>query len=226
MTRHKPSARQQQILDFLRDYTATHGFAPSVREIGTEVGLASPSTVKHHLDALEEAGLVYRRAGSPRALVLDDQSQDELSAEPPTGGLQSRVVEVPAAVAENDSVAVPLVGSVAAGAPILAEQRVEDFFSLPTRLTGSGELFVLEVRGDSMTDAAILDGDYVVVRAQASADDGDIVAALIDDEATVKVFSRTEGHVWLLPRNDSYAPILGDTALILGKVVTIVRSLG
>ena len=127
--------------------------------------------------------------------------------------------------ADSDSGAVPLVGRIAAGSPITAEQYVEDVFALPTRLTGRGDLFMLEVSGQSMVDAGILDGDYVVVRAQADAQSGDFVAAMIDGEATVKEFSRSGGHVWLLPHNEDYAPIPGDGATVLGKVVTVIRSL-
>jgi SOS-response transcriptional repressor, LexA len=120
---------------------------------------------------------------------------------------------------------VPLVGRIAAGSPITAEQHVEDVFELPTSLTGRGDLFMLEVRGESMVDAGILDGDYVVVRAQATAEDGQVVAAMIDGEATVKVLSHTGGHVWLMPRNTDYSPIPGDEATVLGRVVTVIRSL-
>ena len=132
-------------------------------------------------------------------------------------------------VAEGEAVAVPLVGRIAAGSPILAEQSIEDVMALPRRLTGDGELFMLKVHGDSMTEAAICDGDWVVVRAQADASNGDVVAALLDDvdgaSATVKVLSRENGHQWLLPRNPDYSPILGDEASIMGKVVTVLRAL-
>ena len=134
-------------------------------------------------------------------------------------------VEVSVGHADSDSGTVPLVGRIAAGSPITAEQYVEDVFALPTRLTGRGDLFMLEVSGQSMVDAGILDGDYVVVRAQADAQSGDFVAAMIDGEATVKEFSRSGGHVWLLPHNEDYAPIPGDGATVLGKVVTVIRSL-
>ncbi|MSS83601.1 transcriptional repressor LexA [Actinomycetaceae bacterium WB03_NA08] len=216
------SARQAQILDVVRESIANTGYPPSVREIGKKVGLASPSTVKHHLDALEKLGLLQRSPGLPRALDLRlSDSQEESSPTPPT----SKVVEIPAVVSEGDTSVAPLVGRIAAGSPITAEQSVEDYFSLPTRLTGRGELFVLEVHGDSMIDGAICDGDYVVVRAQAQANNGEIVAAMLDGEATVKVLSERDGHRWLLPMNENYAPIFGDEATILGKVVTLVRAL-
>lgn len=212
--------RQRQILEVVRANITEHGYPPSVREIGALVGLASPSTVKHHLDTLEKLGVLERAAGRPRAIraprAPSAQTEDAHEAFTP--------VEIPVGIAEGDAVVVPLVGRIAAGAPVTAEQNVEDVFSLPTRLTGLGELFVLEVTGDSMIEAAICDGDYVVVRSQPTADNGTIVAAMIDGEATVKVLSKSDGHVWLLPRNESYAPIPGDEAVILGRVVTVVRA--
>lgn len=222
----KVSVRQQQILDCIRSHIDEHGYPPSVREIGEAVGLASPSTVKHHLDNLQRAGLLKRRSGSPRALYPADLiSREEGSPTPPTGDPQTVSVVVPASVSEGEVSEVPLVGHIAAGSPILAEQSVDEFLALPSRFTGSGELFALEVKGDSMVDAAICDGDFVVVRAQSTAENGDIVAALLDDEATVKELSHSDGHRWLLPKNPDYSPILGDQATILGRVVTVVRSL-
>lgn len=223
MTLRPLSERQLQILEVIQQSVNERGYAPSVREIGEAVGLASPSTVKHHLDVLEQHGALARQAGTPRAIDL--RSSD---TEPPTdkaGAVTAVTVEVPVVTAEGDATAVPLVGRIAAGAPITAEQAVEDYFALPTRLTGGGQLFVLEVVGDSMIDAAICDGDFVVVRSQPSAEDGEIVAAAIDDEATVKVLSHTGGHRWLLPRNENFSPIPGDHATILGKVVTVIRPL-
>ena len=209
--------RQQQILSVVRSLTDERGYPPSLREIGRAVDLTSPSTVKHHLDALEREGFIQRDAGRPRAI--------DLRREPAVEALRPTEVTIPVSLAEGDYVAAPLVGRIAAGTPITAEQQVEDVFALPTRLTGGGQLFVLEVHGDSMVDAAICDGDFVVVRTQNVADNGMIVAAMIDGEATVKVFSKTDGHVWLLPQNEDYAPIPADHATILGKVVTVVRSL-
>lgn len=214
------SKRQQMILDVVQKSVETKGYPPSVREIAAQVGLASPSTVKHHLDALEERGLIRRQARHPRALdIRSSDSRKKSSRQAPT----SAVVEIPATVAEGSETVAPLVGRIAAGAPITAEQMVEDYFHLPTRVTGGGQLFVLEVHGDSMQDAAILDGDFVVVRAQNIAEDGEIVAAMVDDEATVKVLSHRDGHRWLLPKNEDYSPINGDNAVILGKIVTVVR---
>lgn len=218
MSESKPlTKRQQQILDVIRKAVEARGFPPSMREIAAEVGLSSVSTVKHHLDTLEEAGLMVRDPRRPRAIELrkDDAPED----------IRKVDYTIPVAVSEGDSVAAPLVGRIAAGSPITAEQHIDDVFSLPTRLTGTGKLFVLEVSGDSMIDAAICDGDFVVVRSQQTAENGTIVAALIDGEATVKIFSQTDGHVWLLPRNDNYAPIPGDKSVILGRVVTVIRAL-
>lgn len=213
---HALTWRQKQIVEVVRRSIHERGYPPSVREIGHAVGLASPSTVKHHLDALERAGILQRDAGRPRAIDLRGEQAGASVPSPLT---------IPVALAESDSVVAPLVGRVAAGAPVTAEQLVEDTFALPVRFTGTGKLFVLEVSGDSMIDAAICDGDFVVVRVQPTADNGTIVAAMIEGEATIKVFSRREGHVWLLPRNDDYAPIPGDKAVILGRVVTVIRSL-
>lgn len=237
------SPRQIQILEVVRASVDGHGYPPSVREIADRVGLASPSTVKHHLDALERAGCLQRVPGRPRALEVSprgraalptrgrEDPQDPTPA--PDAGTDAAAptrptlvtVEVAVSHADEDASAVPLVGRIAAGSPITAEQHVEDVFELPTSLTGRGDLFMLEVRGESMVDAGILDGDYVVVRAQATAEDGQVVAAMIDGEATVKVLSHTGGHVWLMPRNTDYSPIPGDEATVLGRVVTVIRSL-
>lgn len=222
MTEKPLTERQQQVLDVVRRSVSENGFPPSVREIGEAVGLKSPSTVKHHLDTLERRGLLQRHSGRPRALDLRNfSSSEESSLMPPT----TNVISIPAILSEGDTTVAPLVGRIAAGTPITAEQQVEDFFSLPTKITGGGELFVLEVHGDSMIEAAICDGDYVVVRAQPTAEEGRIVAAMIEDEATVKVLSHSQGHRWLLPCNENYAPIQGDRATLLGIVVTVIRSL-
>lgn len=223
MSQKPLSKRQEEILDVLRRSLAERGFPPSVREIAAEVGLASPSTVKHHLDALERKGLIQRLPGTPRALDL--RISDEADSLADTDTSQRAGTSVPMNFADGETAAVPLVGRIAAGEPITAEQAVEDVFALPTKLTGSGNLFVLEVHGDSMIEAAICDGDYVVVRSQPNADKGEIVAALIDDEATVKVLSYSDGHRWLMPRNSEFPPIPADHATILGKVVTVLRAL-
>lgn len=213
--------RQSQILDVVQANIEQYGYPPSVREIGERVGLASPSTVKHHLDALEKMGLLERAAGRPRALRTQGGADMSSSHDSPL----ATPIEIPVSHAEGETADVPLVGRIAAGAPITAEQNVEDVFSLPTRLTGTGQLFVLEVHGDSMIDAAICDGDFVVIRSQNTANNGEIVAAMIEDEATVKVWSLTPEGAWLLPRNDDYQPIPAEHAVILGRVVTVVRAL-
>lgn len=210
--------RQRAILDAIRTSVEQRGYPPSVREIGEGVGLTSPSSVAHQLGTLERLGYLRRDPNRPRALVVADPA--EMQA--PDSGL--RVLETLPHEA-GDAVDVPLLGRIAAGGPILAQESVEAVFPLPRELVGQGELFMLKVVGDSMVDAAICDGDWVVVRRQPDADNGDIVAALLDDEATVKTLKRRDGHVWLMPHNPAYAPILGDEATIMGKVVSVLRRL-
>jgi len=201
--------RQRRVLEVIRDSVERRGYPPSMREIGEAVGLTSTSSVSHQLATLERKGFLRRDPNRPRAVEV------KVPATPidVTGEGDER--PVPAYV--------PLVGRIAAGGPILAEQLVEDVFPLPRQLVGDGQLFLLQVRGDSMIEAAIADGDWVVVRQQPTADNGDIVAAMLDGEATVKTFSRKDGHVWLLPHNADYAPIDGDQATILGRVTAVLR---
>ena len=202
--------RQQRVLNVIRDSLEERGYPPSMREIGEKVGLASSSSVAHQLRTLEEKGFLKRDPNRPRALQVfnpDEAVVDE------TGIGDSR----PAAAY------VPMVGRIAAGGPILAEERVEEIFPLPKSLVGEGTLFLLEVAGDSMIDAAICNGDYVVIRQQPNAENGEIVAALLDGEATVKTFQRKGGKVWLLPHNEQYDPIDGTHATILGKVTAVLR---
>lgn len=213
--------RQSQVLAVVSRAVQDKGFPPSVREIAQSVGLSSPSSVKHQLDALEAKGYIRRFPGLPRALEVVDPT-DESDANTPEG---DNVFVPISAVSDSETTDAPLVGRIAAGSPITAEQSVEDVLTLPQRFTGRGNLFVLEVSGDSMVDAAICDGDYVVIRQQPTAEDGEIVAAMIDGEATVKVLSHRDNHVWLLPRNSDYPPIPADDVTILGKVVTVIRSL-
>ena len=184
-----------------------------MREIGDAVGLKSLSSVTHQLNQLELSGYLRRDAGKTRAMEV--------------------LIDLPGTAAENpddaqpavgDAALVPLVGRIAAGVPITADQQVEEVFPLPRQLVGKGDLFMLKVSGESMIDAAICDGDWVVVRSQATADNGDIVAAMLDGEATVKTFRQRDGHTWLLPRNSAFEPILGDDATVLGKVVAILRA--
>jgi repressor LexA len=211
--------RQRRILEAIRDSVATRGYPPSMREIGEVVGLTSSSSVKHQLTALQAKGYLRQDPHRPRALevVLPEEAADAQVADAQASPTLPRA-------ADNDRVVdVPLVGRIAAGGPILADQQVEDVFSLPRQLTGDGDLFMLNVSGDSMIDAAICDGDWVVVRQQNTAENGDIVAALLDDEATVKTLRRKDGQVWLMPHNPAYTPIDGTHARIMGKVVSVMR---
>lgn len=203
---------QQKIQAYIEHSLDSRGVPPSMREICDNTGLSSTSSVSHQLNQLERAGYIKRHANTARTLEIVKR----LTPEP----------DAPPLLPSSDSVRmVPLVGRIAAGIPITAEQQVDDIVALPDQLVGSGDLFMLKVVGDSMVDAAICDGDFVVVRQQKTADNGDIVAAMLDDEATVKVFKQRDGHTWLLPQNTAYEPILGDHATILGKVVTVLRSI-
>jgi repressor LexA len=215
--------RQRAILAMIRDTVETRGYPPSVREIGEGVGLTSPSSVAHQLGTLERMGFLRRDPNRPRALVVAELPVPAAPDVPASGPVLRAVASDDADIHRPDTAYVPVVGRIAAGGPILAEQEVEAVFPLPRDLVGEGDLFMLKVVGDSMIDAAICDGDWVVVRQQNSAENGDIVAALIDDEATVKTFKRRDGHVWLMPHNPAYAPILGDAATVMGKVVTVLR---
>ena len=203
--------RQRRVLEVIREWVERFGYPPSVREIGEAVGLTSTSSVAHQLRALERKGYLRRDPNRPRAVgIRPADSAPEAPSEEP---------------ARPSPVFVPVVGRIAAGGPVLAEQAIEDVFPLPKEIVGEGALFLLRVVGDSMVDAAITDGDWVVVRQQPSADNGDIVAAMIDGEATVKTFKRRDGHVWLLPHNPAYQPIPGDEATVLGRVVAVFRRL-
>ena len=199
--------RQRRILEVIQSSNQQRGYPPTVREICASVGLNSPSSVAHQLRNLETRGFIRRDPNRPRAL--------EILLPGPDRAMASKAID--------DYVRVPLVGRIAAGAPITAEQQLEDTYLLPEQLVGSGTLFMLEVHGDSMIEAAICDGDLVVVRQQPTAENGEIVAALLGEEATVKVLKRTPGQTWLLPRNPLYSPIDGNDASILGKVVAVLR---
>jgi repressor LexA len=204
--------RQRKVLEVIRDSVERRGYPPTVREIGEAVGLTSTSSVSHQLMTLQKKGFLRKDPSKPRAVDVRmpgeaAQQQDEAAER----------------AAHPQPAYVPVVGRIAAGGPILAEQAIEDVFPLPRELVGTGTLFLLKVVGDSMVDAAIADGDWVVVRQQPSADNGDIVAAMIDGEATVKTYKKRDGHVWLLPHNPNYAPIPGDEATVLGRVVTVLR---
>ena len=215
--------RQRRVLEVIRDSIERRGYPPSVREIGEAVGLSSASSVAHQLSVLQKKGWLRRDPNRPRALDvrLPGETGGRVSAGEVLG------VPGPAALPEDASASaptyVPLVGRIAAGGPVLAEQAVEDVFPLPRELVGEGTLFMLKVAGDSMIEAAICDGDWVVVRQQPTAENGEIVAAMIDGEATVKTYKRRDGHVWLLPHNPAYEPIPGDEATVLGRVVSVLR---
>lgn len=224
------TVRQKKILETIQRSVNSNGYPPSMREIGDTVGLASLSSVTHQLSQLEKLGYLRRDPKRPRAmevlipLTLDEGSSDIEGVEKPEKLRSAGGVAVSELAGATDTAFVPLVGRIAAGGPILADQVVEDVMPLPRQLVGHGELFMLRVAGDSMIDAAICDGDWVVVRRQNDAVNGDIVAALLDDEATVKTFRQRDGHTWLLPQNTRYEPILGDSATIMGKVVSVLRS--
>ncbi|MFL6162308.1 MAG: transcriptional repressor LexA [Jatrophihabitantaceae bacterium] len=215
------TSRQRTILSVIRDAVQSRGFPPSMREIGDAVGLQSTSSVSHQLAVLEQKGYIRRDPNKPRA--LDVLAPGEVEERMPAIS-QLRPVAADALDADAPApVMVPLLGRIAAGGPILAEQLVEDVFPLPRTLVGEGTLYMLKVQGDSMVDAAIADGDWVVVRQQQDAENGEIVAAMIDGEATVKTFRRRDGHAWLLPQNPAYSPIPADQASILGRVVAVLR---
>lgn len=212
--------RQRQLLQVIKESIDTVGYAPSIREIARRAGLSSTSSVSYQLNVLEERGFIRRDPNLPRAMVVTLPGEASAAAtERPA--LDSEASYTP----DARSVPVPLVGSIAAGGPILAEEYVDDVFALPEQIVGNGEVFMLRVKGESMVEAAICDGDWVVVRKQPTAVNGDIVAALLDDEATVKTYRRTEDAVWLLPHNASYSPIDGTHATIMGKVVAVIRRL-
>jgi len=204
--------QQQRIQAFIEHSLDSRGVPPSMREICDNTGLTSTSSVSHQLGQLERAGYIRRHPGTARTLEVLIRLTPEADAP-----------AAPVTSLEANMVPIPLVGRIAAGGPITAEQHVEDIINLPTQWVGNGNLFMLTVVGDSMIDAAICDGDHVVIREQKTAENGEIVAALLDGEATVKVFKQRDGHTWLLPQNSAYEPILGDEATILGKVVTVLR---
>jgi repressor LexA len=208
--------RQRTILEMIRNSVTTRGYPPSIREIGDAVGLTSTSSVAHQLRTLERKGFLRRDANRPRA--VDVRGVDEVAR-------AVAVTDVAGSDALPEPTYVPVLGRIAAGGPILAEEAVEDVFPLPRELVGEGSLFLLKVVGESMIDAAICDGDWVVVRQQNVADNGDIVAAMIEGEATVKTFKRTRDQVWLMPHNPVFDPIPGNDAAILGKVVTVIRKI-
>jgi repressor LexA len=218
--------RQRKVLEVIRDWVERFGYPPSVREIGDAVGLTSTSSVHHQLRTLERKGFLRRDPHRTRAVDVrgpDDAAGDEAgTVVVEEVGQDSAAGPLPQ---RPEPAFVPLLGDIAAGGPILAEQAVQSVFPLPREIVGEGTLFLLNVRGDSMADAAIRDGDWVVVRQQPVAENGEIVAAMIEGEATVKTLRRRDGHVWLMPENPAYEPILGDEATVLGRVVAVLRRL-
>jgi len=214
---HVLTWRQRKVLQVIRDSVQRRGYPPSMREIGEAVGLTSTSSVSYQLSTLQSKGYLRRDAGRPRTVEV------RLPGHPAVRPETEQDEEAPLDIASQEATYVPLVGRIAAGGPILAEEAIEDIFPLPKQIVGDGTLFLLKVVGDSMINAAIADGDWVVVRQQPVAENGDIVAAMIDGEATVKTFKRSGEHVWLMPHNPLYTPIPGDEAAILGRVVAVLR---
>lgn len=217
MAKDKISKRQQQAYDYICSYTAQHGYPPSVRDIGQAIGLSSPSTVHAHLHKLEDAGYIRRDPNKPRTIEILGPNKDKYLNQP-------AIVSVTQNVDEN-TVTLPLVGRVAAGTPILAEQNVEEVLTVPTSIMGDANSFILRVRGESMINAGIFDGDYIVVKEQHDAHNGEIVVALIDDSATVKTFYREADRIRLQPENDSMDPIYVENPVILGRVTGLMRSI-
>jgi repressor LexA len=230
------TVRQRRVLEVIRNSVDRRGYPPSMREIGEAVGLASPSSVSHQLNALVTKGYLRRDPNRPRALeiVSPDTTPAELRhrggdvidiASSGVDQASRHDLETDSGDAHPQAAYVPVLGRIAAGVPITAEEVVDDVFPLPKQLVGEGELFLLKVVGDSMIDAAICDGDWVVVSRAQTAENGEIVAALLDNEATVKTFKRKDGHVWLMPHNPAFDPIDGDHATILGRVTAVLRRL-
>ncbi|WP_295643123.1 transcriptional repressor LexA [uncultured Corynebacterium sp.] len=220
--RKQPTDRQRRILEVIQNSKSLRGYPPSIREIADAVGLQSTSSVSYHLNQLEQAGYLRREDKKPRA--VDVREYEKRDRKTP-----GRKPSAPITGTEDENMPaatyVPVVGQIAAGNPILAEQNVEAHFPLPGELVGGGELFLLQVVGDSMRDAGILNGDWVAVRSQSTADFGDFVAAMIDGEATVKEFHKDSDGLWLLPHNDLFEPIPAEHSQILGKVVAVLRKI-
>jgi repressor LexA len=214
---HVLTWRQRKVLQVIRDSVERRGYPPSMREIGEAVGLTSTSSVSYQLSTLQSKGYLRRDAGRPRTVEV------RLPGHPAVRPDAEPVEDEGMDIASQEAAYVPVVGRIAAGQPILADEAIEDIFPLPKQLVGNGTLFMLKVVGDSMINAAINDGDWVVVRQQEDAQNSDIVAAMIEGEATVKTFKRAGSHVWLMPANPVYEPIDGDEATILGRVVAVLR---
>ena len=218
------TVRQRRVIEVIRNSIDRRGYPPSMREIGEAVGLTSPSSVAHQLMTLERKGYLRRDPNRPRAIeVLSPEHPEARGHRPASADFDSQPDETGVNDQRPEATYVPVLGQIAAGVPITAEESVEDVFPLPRQIVGEGPLFLLRVVGESMVDAAICHGDWVVVRSQPTAENGDIVAAMLDNEATVKTFKRKDGKVWLMPHNADFSPIDGDHATILGKVTAVLR---
>src|ERR1700734_2136795 len=223
---HVLTWRQRKVLQVIRDSVQKRGYPPSMREIGEAVGLTSTSSVSYQLSTLQRKGYLHRDVGRPRTVEVRLPGHPAVRPDQAVNGASAAEAEVGADgmdIASQEATYVPLVGRIAAGVPITADQQVEDIFPLPRQLVGEGSLFMLKVAGDSMINAAIADGDWVVIRQQEDAENGEIVAAMIEGEATVKTLKQSDGHVWLMPHNPAFPPILGAEATVLGKVVAVLR---
>lgn len=222
------SPRQRRILEVIHDAVMLRGYPPSIREIGDAAGLQSTSSVAYQLKQLEEKGFLRRDPNKPRAVDVRHLNEEE-PKKPGRKVARKEEPQQPVDATPEDASAVsyiPVVGRIAAGSPITAEENIDTYFPMPDDVVGNGELYMLQVVGDSMQDAGILNGDWVIVRSQSVAEEGEFVAALLDgEEATVKEFHRDSSGVWLLPHNDAYSPIKGDDAEIMGKVVSVFRKL-
>jgi repressor LexA len=216
---HVLTWRQRKVLHVIRDSVQRRGYPPSMREIGEAVGLTSTSSVSYQLSTLQSKGYLRRDAGRPRTVEVRLPGHPAVR---PDAEAQASA-EVGMDITSQDAARVPLVGRIAAGMPVLAEENIEDIFPLPKQIVGNGTLFLLSVVGESMINAGIKDGDWVVVRQQQVAENGEIVAAMVDGEATVKTFKVSGDHVWLMPHNPAFTPIPGDEAAILGRVVAVLR---
>lgn len=216
------SDRQRRILEVIRDAVVLRGYPPSIREIGDAAGLQSTSSVAYQLKQLEKKGFLRRDPNKPRAVDVRTLPSTDSAKKP---GRKSAPKQVETLEDASPANFIPVVGRIAAGSPILAEQEVEEYYPMPAHLVGDGELFMLQIDGESMKDAGILHGDWVVVRSQPVAEQGEFVAALIDGEATAKEFHKDSTGVWLLPHNEDYAPIPGEKAEIMGKIVSVFRKL-
>lgn len=221
----KLTVRQQAVLDAIQNLRAAKDLPPTLREIAEAVGLKSVASAKYQIDQLKAMGYLEQRDNISRGISLNAQGTATTTA-----GDSGRSEAVsPSSTASNvvagNFKSYPLLGKIAAGIPLLAQENIDDHITLPESLVGKGDIFLLKVKGESMIDAAIMDGDIIAVRQQSTADNNDIVAALVDDSATVKVFKQTDGHTWLLPRNSAFEPILGDHAQIMGKVTAVLRSI-